>query len=178
MKMRVWSVIFILAILVSCAPEKRIKNWMSDPSVQTGENRYVETRLEPIKIDKKFFAAFRLWVRNKTDKPLKIDWNRTLYIYNGRPNGGFAFKGIDPGTIKKGDIPSDTIAPRATFTKEIFPVNLVAFTPMREEVVNQKGRGLYPGPIPAGENGMDLVIRENGQEITVKSTLSIQAVPE
>ena len=178
MKIRIWSVIFLSVLLVSCASAKRIKGWMSSPSIQTGENSYIATQLEPVKKDKKFFVAFRLSVKNKTGKTLKIDWNKTRYLHNGRPYGGFVFAGIDPATIKKGSIPPDTIAPKTTFSKEIFPVNLVAFTPIREEVLNKKGRGLYPGPIPAGESGMDLVITKNGQEITLKSTLNIRAIRE
>lgn len=52
----------------------------------------------------------------------------------------------------------------------------MAFTPIREEVLNKKGRGIYPGPIPAGENGISLVILQGEQEIVDKIVLKIRAI--
>ncbi len=175
MKIKIWSVLVLLIVLTACAPTKKIKNWVSSPSVQKGGNKSFEARFEPLKGDKKFFVSFRLSVRNKTDKGLKIDWNKTRYIYKGQPHGGFVFYGIDPATIKD-SIPPDLIAPGKLFSKEIFPANLVAFTPIREEVLNKKGRGIYPGPIPAGENGISLVILQGEQEIVDKIVLKIRAI--
>jgi hypothetical protein len=173
MKMRIWSVLLLLVLLTACAPAKRTGNWISIPPLQKGENKSFAVKLEPLKKDKRFFVAFHLSVRNKTGRALTIDWNKTLYIHNGSPYGVFAFKGIDPATIK-GSIPPDVIAPGKIFSKEIFPVDLVAFAPMREEVLDKKGRGLFPGPIPAGESGIHLVIHQDGQEIIQKITLDIK----
>ncbi len=175
MKIKIWSVLVLLIVLTACAPTKKIKNWVSSPSVQKGGNKSFEARFEPLKGDKKFFVSFRLSVMNKTDKNLKIDWNKTRYIYKGRPYGGFVFYGINPADIKN-SIPPDLIAPGQLFSKEIFPTNLVAFTPIREEVLNKKGRGIYPGPIPAGENGISLIILQGEQEIVDKIVLKIRAI--
>jgi len=175
MKIKIWSVIFLLILLIACAPTKKIKNWISNPSVQKGGNKSFEARFEPLKGDKKFFVSFRLSVMNKTDKNLKIDWNKTRYIHKGRPYGGFVFYGIDPATIKD-SIPPDFIEPGKLFSKEIFPTNLVAFTPIREVVLDKEGKGIYPGPIPAGENGISLVILQGEQEIGEKIVLDIRAV--
>ena len=54
------------------------------------------------------------------------------------------FPGIDPATIKK-SIPPDTIPAGGAFSKEVLPLKLVAFAPMREEILDGEGRGLYPG---------------------------------
>ena len=175
MKIKIWGVLFFLILFTACAPTKKIKNWISSPSVQKGGNKYFGARFEPLKGDKKFFVSFRLSVMNKTDKSLEIDWNKTRYIYKGQPYGGFVFYGIDPATIKD-SIPPDLIAPGQLFSKEIFPTNLVAFTPIREEVLNTKGKGIYPGPIPAGKNGISLVIMNGEQEIVEKIVLNIRAV--
>jgi len=175
MKIKIWSVFFLLIILTACSPTKKIKDWVSSPSVQKGGNQSFEARFEPLKGDKKFFVSFRLSVRNKTDKSLEIDWNKTRYIYKGQPYGGFVFYGIDPATIKD-SIPPDLIAPGELFSKEIFPTNLVAFTPIREQVLDKKGKGIYPGPVPAGENGISLVILQGEQEIGEKIVLNIRAV--
>ena len=175
MKIKIWSVLFILILFTACAPTKKIKNWISSPSVQKGGNESFGVRFEPLKGDKKFFVSFRLSVMNKTDKSLKIDWNKTRYIYKGKPYGGFVFYGINPADIKN-SIPPDLIAPGKLFSKEIFPTNLVAFTPIREEVLNTKGKGIYPGPIPAGKNGISLVIIKGDQEVVEKIVLNIRAV--
>lgn len=173
MKTTLWSVLFLLMVLTACAPAKSTKSWTSIPPVQKGENRYFDARFEPLKKGKRFFVSFRLDVGNKTDRELTIDWNKTRYLHNGRSYGVFVFKGIDPATIKNA-IPPDTIAPGETFSKEIFPVNLVAFTPMRDEVLDKKGRGIYPGPIPAGESGIHLVVGQSGKEIVQKLTIEIK----
>ncbi len=175
MKIKICKVLVLLIVLTACAPTKKIKNWVSSPSVQKGGNKSFEARFEPLKGDKKFFVSFRLSVMNKTDKNLNIDWNKTRFIYKGRPYGGFVFYGINPADIKN-SIPPDLIAPGQLFSKEIFPANLVAFTPIREEVLNKKGRGIYPGPIPAGENGISLVILQGEQEIVDKIVLKIRAI--
>jgi len=175
MKIKIWSIVFLLILLTACAPTKKIKNWISSPSVQKGGNESFGVRFEPLKGDKKFFVSFRLSVMNKTDKSLKIDWNKTRYIYKGQPYGGFVFYGIDPATIKD-SIPPDFIEPGKLFSKEIFPTNLVAFTPIREVVLDKKGQGIYPGPIPAGESGISLVILQGEQEIVEKIVLNIRAV--
>jgi len=175
MKIKIWSIVFLLILLTACAPTKKIKNWISSPSVQKGGNKSFGVRFEPLKGDKKFFVSFRLSVMNKTNKSLKIDWNKTRYIYKGQPYGGFVFYGIDPATIKD-SIPPDFIEPGKLFSKEIFPTNLVAFTPIREVVLDKEGRGIYPGPIPAGENGISLVILQGEQEIVEKIVLNIRAV--
>ena len=175
MKIKIWSIVFLLILLTACAPTKKIKNWISSPSVQKGGNESFGVRFEPLKGDKKFFVSFRLSVMNKTNKSLKIDWNKTRYIYKGQPYGGFVFYGIDPATIKD-SIPPDFIEPGKLFSKEIFPTNLVAFTPIREVVLDKEGRGIYPGPIPAGENGISLVILQGEQEIVEKIVLNIRAV--
>jgi len=175
MKIKIWSIVFLLILLTACAPTKKIKNWISSPSVQKGGNESFGVRFEPLKGDKKFFVSFRLSVMNKTNKSLKIDWNKTRYIYKGQPYGGFVFYGIDPATIKD-SIPPDFIEPGKLFSKEIFPTNLVAFTPIREVVLDKKGQGIYPGPIPAGESGISLVILQGEQEIVEKIVLNIRAV--
>jgi hypothetical protein len=175
MKIKIWRILLLIILLTACAPTKKIRNWVSSPSVQKGGNISFEASFEPLKGDKKFFVSFRLSVRNKTDKGLKIDWNKTRYIYKGQPYGGFVFYGIDPATIKD-SIPPDLIAPGKLFSKEIFPTNLVAFTPIRQQVLDKKGKGIYPGPIPAGENGIYLVILQGEQEIVEKIVLNIRAM--
>lgn len=173
MKTGWWRGLLLLTLLTACAPAKGARDWVSIPPVQTGENRSFDVRFEPLKKDKRFFVSFRLDVRNKTDRDLVIDWNKTCYFHNGRVDGVFVFQGIDPATIKNA-IPPDTIAPKTTFSREVFPAHLVAFAPMREEILDAKGKGLFPGPLPAGENGIHLVVREGGEEMVQRLTVVIK----
>jgi hypothetical protein len=173
MKTGWWRGLLVLAMLTACAQAKGARDWTSTPPVQTGGNRFFDVRFEPLKMDKRFFASFRLDVRNTGDRELTIDWNKTRYLHNGRPNGVFVFQGIDPATIKHA-IPPDTIAPGTTFSREIFPANLVAFTPMREEVLNKKGKGLFAGPLPEGKNAIRLVVGQNGKEFVQELGVEIK----
>jgi len=114
--------------------------------------------------------VFRLTVTNRTDKNLEIDWNKTRYVYNGSSRGVFVFKGIKPEDIKNLTIPSDIIPARSTLSKEISPYKLIARAPVRE---SGSERGIYPGLLPKGENGIRLLVRQNGKEIAEKMTVNI-----
>ncbi|MDQ1336061.1 MAG: hypothetical protein QG552_3011 [Thermodesulfobacteriota bacterium] len=173
MKTGWWRGLLVLTLVTACAPAKGGREWASIPPVQTGETPSFDVQFEPLKKDKRFFVSFRLDVKNKTDRALTIDWNRTHYLHNGKDYGVFAFQGIDPATLKHA-IPPDTIAPGTAFSREIFPAHLVAFTPMREEVLNKNGAGLFPGPLPSGENGIRLVVTKDGNEIAQNLTVEIR----
>ena len=111
---------------------------------------------------------------NRTEKPLKIDWNQTKYLLNGKPNGLFWFRGIDPRSIK-GNIPPDIIPGGSHFEKVIFPVKLVAFSPVRNDTLSDGRPGIFPGPMPGGENGISLVVTLNGEKIKEKLVFTITA---
>ncbi len=167
--------ILLLLLLTGCAPI--IKIWTSNPVIQTSENEYYEAQIEAFKKDQKeeynFFVMFHLTVKNRTEKNLEIDWNKTRYIYNGRTRGGFVFRGIKAKDIKNLTIPFDIVSPRHTFSKEIAPVKLVTWAPIKDKSVGKNESGFNPGVIPEGENGINLVVSQNGQEIREKITVNI-----
>jgi len=152
-----------------------IKIWSSNPVSQNLENPYYEVRLEPLKGGETFYVSFRLTVTNKTDQDLEIDWNKTRYVHNGRSRGGFIFGGIDPEDIKNLTIPSDIVPPGGTLSKEISPIKLIGLAPLRERSVSKNDSGFSPGIIPEGDNGMHLVVRQNGHEVREKITLTIES---
>ena len=149
--------------------------WVSSPVVQSTGNQYYEAQLEPLSNGHKFFVSFRLTVTNKTDQNLELDWNKTVYIHNGLTRGGFVFRGIKPEDIKESTIPADTILGGHTFSKLISPYKLLARAPLRDPRIEATESSIYPGILPAGENGMVLVIRLNGKEVVEKITLTIVA---
>jgi len=169
--MRIGSVVLLLFFLAACAPAK--KTWISSPSTQQVQNTDFSAQLTPLKRDKEHFVSFRLFIDNKTDQKLKIDWNQTRYLINGKAFGPFVFPDIDPATIKT-SIPPATIPASGTFSKEVFPLKLVAFAPMRQEILDGEGRGLYPGPLPKGKNTMDLVVYKGDRQLRQRITVDIE----
>ena len=159
---------FTLTIATGCAPTLIS---ISTPEIQTASNSYYTAQFEPLAEGKNFFDGFRLKVVNKTRKDLEIDWNKTRYLYNGRDIGVFVFEGIKPENIKNSTIPTDTIPAGQLFTKDISPFKLLAREPLTNRGVNA-GKITF-GPIPTGENGIFLFIRQNGNTIKEKITVKI-----
>jgi hypothetical protein len=139
--------------------------------MQTAGNEYFEARLEPIKHDEKFFDAFRLVVTNKTSKDLVIDWKKTDYLYNDRKSGLFTFKGLTPETIH--NPPPDVVAAGQIFSKEIWPIKLLTWAPLMERTEVEE-RGFGRGIIPEGKNGISVVIKVDGKEITETIAVTIK----
>jgi len=167
--MRIGSGVLLLLFLAACVPAK---TWISSPSTQLMQNSDFSARLTPLKRDKGHFVSFRLFIDNKTSHSLKIDWDQTRYLVNGKSYGKVVFPGIDPASIKK-SIPPDTIPAHGTFDREVFPLKLVAFAPMREEILDKEGRGLYPGPLPEGKNSIDLAIYKGDRLMRQRITVDI-----
>jgi len=170
--MRIGIVVFVLLSLTACVTAKT-NTLSSRPSTQQVQNADFSAQLTPLKRDKEHFVSFRLFIENKTDQDLKIDWNQTRYLVNGKAYGPVVFPSIDPATIKT-SIPPDVIPARGTFSREVFPVKLVAFAPMRQEILDGEGRGLYPGPLPKGKNTIDLVVYRGDRQIKQQISVDIE----
>jgi hypothetical protein len=160
--------VFLFSLSFACAPKF---TWTSDPIRQVRGNEAYDITLEPIKQENEFFVAFRITVKNKTDSELKIDWNKSLYIHNGKSQGGLLFKGIDPEMLKNQNIPAEVVPPRGMLTKEIAPAKKVAWAPMRGSSTSKPGLSL--GILPAGENGVLLSVSRAGQEIPQQVSVRI-----
>ena len=170
-KITIGIFIFLLFLQAGCAPQKV---WTSNPTKQITGNNYYEVLLEPVREDHYFFVMFKISVTNKTNKDLEIDWNKTRYIYNGKLHGGFAFEGIGPENVKNNTIPPDKIAAGSVFVKEIAPIKLIAWAPIRDSSVREGETGISPGKLPAGENGVLLFVRQDGQEIRQNVTVNLK----
>ena len=157
-----------LTMATGCAPTLVS---ISTPETQTIENSYYTARFEPLKEGKNYFDSFRLKVENKTSQHLEIDWNKTRYLYNGKNIGVFVFEGIKPETIKNSNIPPDIIPAGQSFTKDISPLKLLAREPITGRGV--KAGKITFGPIPNGESGILLFIKQNSHTIKEKMTVKI-----
>ena len=162
----IFSCFLAMFFLSGCA---QTRTWISSPAFQSADNATYLARFTPLKGSGRFISEFRLEVKNKTRQPLEIDWNRTRYLYNQGPSGRFAFEGITEKNINSP--PSDVVPPEGTLQKIISPVNLIAW---------RRGPGyanlpaFSAGPVPEGQNGILLVVRQGGNEISEKMTVTIK----
>lgn len=171
----VLTIIFIVFGSTGCSTTKV---WTSIPQIRAIENPYYKVRFEPLRKTDAFFVAFRLEVDNQTDTDLKIDWNKTQYLLNGRAHGGFVFKGIDREKIRKLAIPDDVVYSGQTFSKEISPYTKLARAPIRTKGRSEGEAAIQSGILPEGENGIVLVIRKNGDEIRERISVDIEVEQE
>ena len=171
-KLLMIAVIFSILLFPACN-QKRI--WVSTPTHQTLNSQSYEVGLEPLKKDADFFNWFRLTVVNKTGKDMEIDWNRTRYLHNGKDAGLFVFAGVVPESVKNATIPGAVITAGSTFTRDIAPHKLIAFTPLREQTIDTEQNNIIAGLIPAGENGIFLVILQDGKSARVRIAVNIES---
>lgn len=146
--------------------------WTTLPESFEVDNQLFEATLTPKKGEYPFFTFFHLKLSNKSNADLIVDWNASQYVFNGKPQGVLVFEGIDPETIKAATVPTDTVAPGAVFTRDVMPLRLIAWSPIREK---SPGRGsITPGMLPAGQNGIRLAVRHANAQMTIPLNVQIQ----
>jgi hypothetical protein len=153
-----------VAMISGCVTTRYV--WKSVPSNSSIENEYFTAEISPASCDDYWGCeAFGLTVKNKTNKNLELNWNKTLYIVHGQTSGGFMFKGIvyqERNNFK----PPDIIFPGGKLFKTIWPNNLLGFS-------TGKFWGWRHDAMPAGENGVYLTVAIDGKEISEKITLTL-----
>ena len=153
MKKKLCVFIFLSLLFVGCATKQL---WISTPNMQEASNEYFDATISPI-YTFEGYKGFILYIHNKTSGNLEVDWNNTFYIYNGKKEGDFWFKGIAYADRKKSK-PLDLIT-GALFLKEIYPNNLLYFS-------SQYAKAWVHEAMKAGENGVYLTVRVKGKAIT------------
>jgi hypothetical protein len=155
MKKKLYLFIFLslLFVGIGCATKQL---WISTPNMQQASNEYFDATISPI-YTFEGYKGFILYINNKTTGNLEVDWNNTFYIYNGKKEGDFWFKGIAYADRKKSKPPD--IVTGVLFTKEIYANNLLYFSP-------QLAKAWVHEAMKAGENGVYLTVRVNGKVIT------------
>ena len=154
-------------------PEKvtSVEVYSSDPEVQRASNDYFVAELKPqLKEGQGFFTTFRLVLTNKTNNELNLDWENTFYLLNNQVKGRLLWEGVTWDGLKeiRGQ-PLVPIAAGETFTAVIFPKQLLG----RASAAAPRGVQYTQGALPEGENGIDLVVRQNGQVIHEKMVVTI-----
>jgi len=165
---------FITIVLVLMSTQGTARQlWLSDPEIQVIETSIYDAQFQPLKNENNIFVAFNITVINKTEQDLVIDWNRSRYIHDGRGRGPFVFEGIEPETIRNETVPPDIIPPKGRMSKRIAPFRLIAFAPLGNPGVGIATKGIAAGKIPAGENGIYLVVRQGERDFRRKITVHL-----
>jgi len=131
-------------------------------------NAYFDATITPTSANVFGYQAFILDIKNKSDKDIEVNWNKTYFIQNGQTNGTFMYEGIvyrDRNQPKSSDI----IFANATFSKTIWPSNLVYYS-----------SGSYGGwmheAMSAGIVGVYLTANVDGKEIKEKIEVAMREV--
>jgi hypothetical protein len=169
-KFTIFCVIFTLIHFIGCS---KVQIWTSSPVIQTVSNDYFETEFEPLlKPNEKFFNTFRLFVKNKTNRELTIDWGSSRYLLDGKNAGGFIFEGLTADNVKTP--PPDIVPAAGTLSKVIFPLSLTGWETLGSNELQPGQSGFTQGILPEGENGILLVVEQNGKKIREEITIKIE----
>jgi len=164
-----WLAAVTLSSLAGCAGTlPPPAQWKSEPDIVMVENERFRADLKPVCGKLGGCEAFVLRIVNKTDKNIKVNWNKTLYICGGRTSGGFMFKGIaykDRNNPK----PPDVVLGNATWTKTIWPNNLAHYVTGREA-------GWRNEAMPQGENGAYVSLSIDNKEVSERLVVRLSPV--
>lgn len=120
-------------------------------------------------------TTFTLDIDNRSEKPIEIDWNKTLFVRDGQTSGGFIYEGIIYADRNNPRFP-DIVFPNAKFSKVISPSNLVDYIPPTNNSGIVTPGGWISRNIPAGASGAYVTIRHRGQEFGHRLSLTIQVI--
>jgi hypothetical protein len=165
----VWLCITVWAC--SGAQQASRTTWTAQPERLNVDNQLFAATMTPQKGPYPYFAFFHLTLSNKSDADLIIDWNASQYLFNGSPQGALVFEGIDPKQIKAGTVPSETVAPGATFARNVMPLRLIAWSPVNEK--SPGSRAITPGMFPDGRNGIRLAVGHDNARMTIPLSVEI-----
>jgi hypothetical protein len=168
-----WPMI-ALVLWVGCTPTKTL--WRSEPEFRKTGNEYFDAKLSAY-CEKTGCLGFSLFLENKSDKDIDIDWSRTAYLKNGVESGGFMFEGIilrDKRDYK----PLETVVACGLLSKKIVP-EILTTNKIVPERLTYTGKGPQSSMGP-GEHGIRLVVKADGREISERLVINIlkMEVPE
>lgn len=143
-----------LVILAACAQFAAPPS--ADPS-RSVSNAEFEASLSPVlETAASECMAFHLKVSNKTDRPIFILWDKTLYFNEDKALGNFMYKGVEYPDRFKQRTP-EAINPRASLSREIWPCTLAYYT--------GPTMGWKRFPMPPGRNRVHLTVGTGESEI-------------
>jgi hypothetical protein len=155
-----WFLLFLVVLVpwTGCKTTRTV--WKSQPDVLKSSNPYFNVELS-VHCDEGGCTGFNLFLENKTNKDLEIDWGRTFYLSQRKESGGFVFEGIILKD-KKLRKPSEIVVAHGVLSKRITPETLV--------YPDQGWRYRNMGP---GDHGILLSVKVDGREINERLNLNL-----
>ena len=153
--------LLVLVAITACT--KRIVS-ISSPRYTKVDNTYYYFSITPLSTNERH-CGFRLILKNKTEKPIFVDWNKTYYICDDERQGGFIFDGINYEN-RHDIIPLEKIRGWDIFIKTIWPVVLAEGSP--EELTQM--------PMEEGTHGVEVAVVIDGKIITERLVVQISSV--
>ena len=164
------AIVIMAAASFGCAGQPVV--WNAFPTSAAANAADVDVTLDPLKQGNSFYSAFRLTVKNTGDAPMAVDWNRSGYLFNDKPGGALWFNGITAEAIRERKVPADDIAPGATLSRVVAPLQFLAISPLKQSTRNQAA--FSAGQLPAGKNSIRLVLvrGETARPVSLSITIS------
>jgi len=162
--------VLLMSFFVSgCMPSFRYVT-KSEPEIQKTEKETYSVNISP-DIEHGLCRSFTLKIENKSKKDIQVDWNKTLYVYNGETRGGFMYEGIIYSERNNQRTP-DFVLAESSFQKKIWP-NILVTRPVSSYI------GWGHEAMTFGEHGVFLTMTIDGQEIHEKMAvkLKVETVP-
>jgi hypothetical protein len=159
---RRWFQSFLLFLVLipwaGCSTTRIV--WKSQPEVLKSSNPYFNVELS-VYCEKDGCSGFNLFLENKTNKDLEIDWSRTFYLNQGKESGGFVFEGI---ILRDKNLrsPPEIVVAHGVLSKRITPESLVYHD------IGWKYRTMGPG-----DHGILLTVKADGREIRERLNLNL-----
>ncbi len=75
------------------------------------------------------FNGISVYILNKTNKTIEIDWNKSSYLYNGQTNSGFMYEGVKYSEKSEINRRPDFVMPNMSFQKIVYPSYLAEWVP-------------------------------------------------
>jgi hypothetical protein len=148
-----------------------LPQWQATPPVLKASNKWVDITVTPI-LEKRYtievgYTGMLLELHNKTGQDLTVNWDETVYLQGGTPNGGFLLQGTSGARLRGYDV----IFPHETFVATIYPSTLAQ--PPGSGTLTDPSLDYLHKPMPAGENGIDIKMRVGFEDARQRLTFMI-----
>jgi hypothetical protein len=180
--MRMKTIIIGLLILISLAGCSA-GNYLISTLKQASPNENYSVSLKPVSLAaNNLYNGMAISITNKTEKPIEIVWNKTYYFDHGKTNGGLVLKEADYEQMNNPKS-NDIVSGKSTYDTVVYPLNLVkgcnvsALGSLLGGYTSAPKQQCYHVGFREGENGIDLTLLVNGEEMNEILTFNVSLEP-
>jgi len=120
-------------------------------------------------------SAFDMTVRNKLETEIAIDWDKTLWAYEGNTNGRLVKAGTRIKNIGEAD-PITVIFAKSEFSANVAPADKMKF--FGGGLINDFRYGWAPAALPSGANGVYLTVTSQGKSYQCLAQYTLVYTPK